>query len=90
MKPVKNKPQDQESYLKTLLNEFTKLQISSKDKLDKIGDLMNRGSSKDWDEKKKKKMQKRLEQADRDYRQTFEFIDQIKRQLDSIERQLVK
>jgi hypothetical protein len=86
MKPVKNKPQDQESYLKTLLNEFTKLQISSKDKLDKIGDLMNRGSSKDWDEKKKKKMQKRLEQADRDYRQTFEFIDQIKRQLDSIER----
>lgn len=86
MKPVKNKPQDQETYLKTLLNEFTKLQISSKDKLDKIGDLMNRGSSKDWDEKKKKKMQKRLEQADRDYRQTFEFIDQLKRQLDSSER----
>lgn len=86
MKPVKNKPQDQEAYLKTLLNEFNKLQISSKDKLDKIGDLMNRGSSKSWDQKKKKKMQNRFEQAERDYRQTFEFIDQIKRQLDSIER----
>jgi hypothetical protein len=81
MKPVKNKPIDQETYLSNLLNDFSKLQIASKSKIEKYKDLMQRNSSKKWDSNKKKKMQERLQQAEIEYSQSFEIIDQIKLQL---------
>jgi SOS-response transcriptional repressor LexA len=81
MKTVKNKQVDQKTYLKNLLEQFTKLQAASKSKIEKYEDLLKREGSKRWDEKKFKKSQQRLEQARLEYEQSFEIIDQIKNQL---------
>lgn len=81
MKKVKNKPVDQKTYLFNLLELYTKLQIASKDKLEKYNDLMKRNSSKNWKDEKRKKMQNRLQQAVLEYNQSFEIIDRIKNQL---------
>jgi len=85
MKTVKNKPVDQKTYLKNLLDQFTKLQAASKGKIEKYEDLMKRDSSKAWDDKKKRKSHLRLEQARLEYSQSFEIIDQIKIQLDQLQ-----
>jgi hypothetical protein len=84
MKPVKNKPVDKKTHLTNLLEQFEKLQVASKCKIEKYEDLIKRDSSKDWDEKKKRKSQSRLEQARLEYSQSFEIIDQIKQQLDQL------
>jgi hypothetical protein len=81
MKKVKHKQVDQKTYLTNLLETFTKLQIAAKDKVEKCKDLMQRDSSKKWDDKKKKKVQERLKQATLEYGQSFEIIDQIKIEL---------
>jgi predicted nucleic acid-binding Zn-ribbon protein len=64
-----------------LLNKFVKLQAGSKNKIDKIQELMSRKSAQKWDEGKKKKMKERLDQATLEYRQSFEIINQLKDQI---------
>jgi len=81
MKKVKNKPVDQKTYLSNLLEIYIKLQIASKNKIEKYNDLMQRNSSKIWTEEKRKKMQNRLQQNILEYNQSFEIIDRIKNQL---------
>ena len=81
MKTVKKKPLTEKEYLANLLSQFTKIQIDTKNKIERYEDLMNRQSSKSWDESKKKKMSSRLAQAKLEYSQTFEIIDQIKTKL---------
>jgi len=81
MKKVKNKPVDQKTYLFNLLETYIKLQIASKNKIEKYNDLMQRNSSKIWTEEKRKKMQNRLQQNILEYNQSFEIIDRIKNQL---------
>jgi predicted nucleic acid-binding Zn-ribbon protein len=77
----KAKEVSQKEKFEDLLNKFEKLQAGSKNKIDKIQELMSRKSSQKWDESKKKKMKDRLEQATLEYRQSFEIIGQIKDQL---------
>jgi hypothetical protein len=83
MKRPQNKAKEvsQKEKFEDLLSKFEKLQAGSKNKIDKIQELMSRKSSQKWDESKKKKMKDRLEQATLEYRQSFEIIGQIKDQL---------
>jgi len=83
MKRPQNKAKvvSQKEKFEDLLSKFEKLQAGSKNKIDKIQELMSRKSSQKWDESKKKKMKDRLEQATLEYRQSFEIIGQIKDQL---------
>lgn len=85
MKNVKNKPADQKTYLKNLLDQFLKLQEGSRSKLEKYKDLMNRQSSKKWDAKKRQRAESRLSQAELEYRQSFEIIEQIRNKLSTFD-----
>lgn len=84
MKTVKKKPVSEKEYLDNLLNQFTKIQIDTRGKIERYEDVMNRKSSKKWDSGKKQKMINRLAQAKLEYAQTFEIIDQIKNKLTQI------
>ena len=67
-----------------LLNQFTKQQYWAKSKIEKIQKLLSRPSCKDWDLDKRKRIEERLSRAQLEYSQSFEFIDQIKLQLDQL------
>ena len=56
MKTVKRKPTTEKEYLTNLLDQFTKIQIDTKGKIERYEVIMNRKSSKNWDNAKKKKM----------------------------------
>lgn len=84
MKTVKKKPITEKEYLTNLLDQFTKIQIDTKGKIERYEDIMNRKSSKNWDNAKRQKMSNRLSQAKLEYSQTFEIIDQIKNKLTQI------
>lgn len=84
MKTVKKKPITEKEYLTNLLDQFTKIQIDTKGKIERYEDIMNRKSSKNWDNAKRQKMTNRLSQARLEYSQTFEIIDQIKNKLTQI------
>jgi hypothetical protein len=84
MKTVKKKAISEKEYLDNLLDQFTKIQIDTKGKIERYEDIMNRKSSKKWDASKKQKMTNRLAQARLEYSQTFEIIDQIKNKLTQI------
>lgn len=67
----------EKEYLTNLLEQFTKLQIASKDKIEKYQSLMSRKSVATLQKKKKDQMENRLRQAQLEYSQSFEIIDQI-------------
>ena len=85
MKNVKNKPVDQKTYLKNLLEQFVRLQEGSRSRVEKYRDLMNRNSSKKWDDKKRQRAESRLSQAELEYRQSFEIIEQIRIKLSAFD-----
>jgi Rps23 Pro-64 3,4-dihydroxylase Tpa1-like proline 4-hydroxylase len=83
-KDLKNKPIDEKTRLETLLQQFSKLQVGSRDKIEKCNELLSRRSSKSWDAKKKTQIENRLQQAQLEYMQSFEIIDQIKQRLSQL------
>ena len=85
MKNVKNKPVDQKTYLKNLLEQFVRLQEGSRSRVEKYKELMDRKSSKKCDDKKKQRAESRLKQAELEYRQSFEIIEQIRIKLSTFD-----
>lgn len=72
---------DEKEYLLGLLNQFTKLQICSKSKIEKYNELLVRKGAVHWSSEKKRQVESRLSQAQLEYMQSFEIIDQLKLKL---------
>lgn len=73
----------QKLYLENLLKNFEKKRIELGEKIVRQQGLLVRKSSKTWTEKKKEKNERKLREANREFSQVLELINQIQLKLET-------
>lgn len=81
MKKQINNEQKQLERLESLLDQYKKIQMRAKSRIEKYEDMVKRKSAKTWTQDQKEKSVRRLVEANREFNEASTIIDQIQTQL---------
>ena len=76
-----NGEQKQRERLEILLDQYKKIQMRAKSRIEKYEDAIKRKSVKNWSQDRKVKSVNRLAEANREFNEASTIIDQIQLQL---------